>query len=166
MITPHESIGPIRLGADRSFIRATLKRVGLRLEAERGSSDYFCESTIQVEFGDDGRADFIGIGSAPPFPIIYRGIDVFDVSATELFDLIARHEGSREHLFDRYEYVFPDQIVTLWDADSQYDHRGNRERLIWGQVGLGSSRYLEATRRDPSEPSRTVESQRRFGLRR
>jgi len=157
VIAPRESVGPIRLGADRSFIRATLKRVGLPVEAERDLLDYFCGSTIQVEYGDDGRADFVGIASAILFPIIYRGIDVFDVTATELFDLIARHEGSREHVFDRYEYVFPDQIVTLWDADYQYDHRGNRERLIWGQVGLGSPRYLRATRQEPSKPSRTSE---------
>ena len=36
------------------------------------------------------------------------------------------------------------QIVTLWNADEQYDQRRGGERIVWGQVGLGNDAYLRA----------------------
>ena len=34
------------------------------------------------------------------------------------------------------------QIMTLWQADTQYDYLGSESRLVWAQVGLGNERYL------------------------
>jgi hypothetical protein len=53
----------------------------------------------------------------------YLGIDIFDVASTVVFAEIARHE-SRLHHYNRSQYVVPDQILALWDADEQYDYRG------------------------------------------
>lgn len=73
-----------------------------------------------------------------------RGVDVFSISATELFSLMAASDDSGPHEFDRYEYCFPNQILTLWDADKQYDRQRGEEREVWGQVGIGNDAYLAA----------------------
>jgi hypothetical protein len=51
---------------------------------------------------------------------------------------------SGPHVFDRYEYCSPNQILTLWDADEQYDRQGGEEREVWGQIGIGSKEYVAA----------------------
>ena len=68
---------------------------------------------------------------------------MFDVEARELFELFARAEP-KKHRFSALEYLFPAQILTLYDADKQYDHFrvGKNARRVWGQVGLGSDDYL------------------------
>jgi hypothetical protein len=145
-IVPLLRIGPIALGATRADVRAVMAALGFPLEFTRDTLDYFCKSCIQVEYGVDDRADFIGIGSAPPFPVLYEGIDVFDVSAVDLFARIAKNEASGPHRFTNSEYLFPDQIIALYEADEQYDPRGAMTRSIWGQVAIGNARYLQAIR--------------------
>ena len=141
-IQPHAGIGPIRLGAKRKDVRVALTNVGLPLESSDGSIDYFCEASIQVEFSKASTADFIGVARHESLLVTYKGVNVFDRKAKEIFDLIAEHDGSGKHKFDQYEYVFPKQIVTLWDAATQYDPRNRR--LVWGQVGVGNEAYLSA----------------------
>jgi hypothetical protein len=100
-----------------------------------------------VEFDGDHSAQFIGIACHPAYRLSYRGVNVFDVPANELFALIASFDGSGSHEFNANEYEFPNQIVTLWEADEQYDRLGGEQRPMWGQVGLGNQRYLEAIRK-------------------
>ncbi|EPJ81519.1 hypothetical protein CFII68_18785 [Pseudomonas sp. CFII68] len=42
--------------------------------------------------------------------------------------------------------MFPNQILTLWDADEQYDRQGGERREVWGQVGIGTNAYMAAIR--------------------
>ena len=60
--------------------------------------------------------------------------------------LIAGRDNSGDWPFDASGFVFPNQIVTLWEADEQYDRLGGEQRPIWALVGLGNQRYLEAVR--------------------
>ena len=146
-IEPHVGIDPVRLGASRSEARAALSSIGFPLENARGALDYFCEAAIQVEFDEQQRADFIGFSCHQAFTIFYRGVNVFDTPAQDLFAVIAERDGSGAHSFRAAGYCFPSQIMTLWYADSQYDRLGGEQRVIWAQVGLGSSDYLDATRK-------------------
>jgi hypothetical protein len=57
---------------------------------------------------------------------------------------MATSDDSGSHEFDRYEYRFPNQILTLWDADEQYDHQGGEGREVWAQVGIGNHAYMAA----------------------
>lgn len=117
-----------------------MEEVGLRFESDTASLDYFCENSIQVEYYE-GTAGFIGVASHAMFTAIYQGRNVFDTPAKDLFALAADLDVSGSHRFNRNEYMFPKQILTLWDADTQYDPL--ERRAIWGQVGLGDARYLE-----------------------
>ena len=145
-ITPHVGVGPVSLGADRESVRAALRTAGFNLESSRGSLDYFADASIQVEYGADGTAEFIGVSQHRAYSLTYFGMNVFDTTAEEVFAAIAAREGAATPAFESSGYVFPEQIVTLWEADEQYDRLGGRQRVIWAQVGLGDHRYLQAIR--------------------
>ncbi|QTD35847.1 hypothetical protein [Pseudomonas fluorescens] len=143
-ILPLQAIGPARLGASRDAAREAMSVNGFPLEHTRGRLDYFCESSIQLEYDAGDQVQFIGVSGNSQLNVLYRGVNVFAVSATELFSLMAAADDSGPHEFDRYEYLFPTQILTLWDADEQYDRQGAEEREVWGQVGIGNDVYLAA----------------------
>ncbi|WP_212756876.1 hypothetical protein [Usitatibacter rugosus] len=144
---PHEGFGPARLDADRAAVREAMASIGFPLEATHGRSDYFCESSVQVEF-TDGRSSFIGVACSDKFRAVYRGTEVFELTAPELHSRIAAADDTGPHSFDAHEHYFPGQVMTLYDADQQYDYRGNFSREVWSQVGLGSRAYAEARNGD------------------
>jgi len=109
--------------------------------------DYFCEHFIQVEYDDDELVHFIGIACHRAYLLTYEGINVFGVPAPQVFAEIAARDGSGVHEYDDAGLVFPNQIVTLWEADEQYDRLGGEQRVIWGQAGLGNRKYLDAINR-------------------
>ncbi len=150
VLTPLTCIGPFSLGARRAELRDAVRAVGFELHSERGSSDYFAKVAIQVEYDDAGCAWFIGANSTPQFRLLFHGIDLFDTDATEVFELFCQSEGGPAPPYGDGGYTFPKQIVTLWEADEQYDRvrefSGGRSRPIWGQIGVGSAGYLTAIR--------------------
>lgn len=139
-IEPHKGIGPIQLGMTRLEVKSALGEKNY--SGSSGNSDYFYENSIQVEF-EQGKADFIGASYSDNYLVLYKGVNVFNTSSEELFTLIAANENN-PHSYNSYEYLFPDQVVTLWDADEQYDHIGKETRVVWAQIGIGSKNYLEA----------------------
>jgi hypothetical protein len=145
-IRPLEGIGPLRLGESRAAARLALAALGLPLEASRESVDYFCDACIQTECGLDERLWFIGVSAhiVRRFSVRFQGQDVFALSAPELFARMAAADNSGQHEFNVYEYCFPRQILTLWDADAQYDLQGGERRPVWAQVGVGNAAYAAA----------------------
>jgi hypothetical protein len=143
-ISPHQGIGPICLGDTRAMARDALAAVGFPLESYNGPTDYFCQSAIQTECDEQGLIWFIGLSQSEQYLARYRGVDVFSLAAAELFSLMASADGSGAHDFTDSEYLFPGQIITLWDADEQYDRQGNESRPVWAQVGIGNPAYVEA----------------------
>ena len=141
-LNPHVGIGPVQLGALRGDVRAAMSGIGCTLESERESMDYFCEASIQVEYEEDGTASFIGVCSHQDVALSFEGFDLFDMEATDVFALLSSRDGPGDHHFSEFEYVFPSQIVTLYDADPQYDRRRAETRSVWAQIGCGDQRYL------------------------
>ena len=141
-LVPHLGAGPILLGSARAEAREVLLALGFPLESRGDSVDHFCQSAIQIECGPGDRVSFIGLACHERFAVSYQGQSVFALSAPDLFALIAASERSDSHTYEDYEYCFPDQIITLWDADEQYDRLGNESRPVWAQVGLGDKTYL------------------------
>jgi hypothetical protein len=121
-----------------------LATLGFEVTYTRGALDYLCEGAMQLEYGRSGLLQFIGFACHELTVPTYAGVDVFSVTAYDLFRLISKGEGSVPHLYNRHGFRFPVQILTLWDADTQYDHRTHRTREIWGEVGIGSAEYLSA----------------------
>jgi hypothetical protein len=150
-LVPQLGIGPFHLGLPRAEIRARAAVAGLELQDERGQIDYFgAENSIQVEYDDAGRAWFVGASNSPAlFKVIFEGRDLFDTPAKDVFSLFGRRESSTVPLFAKGGHTFPDQVVTLWEAEDQYDHirreNGQALRLIWAQIGVGNTDYLTAT---------------------
>lgn len=143
-LVPRSGVGPIKLGEKRSVIESVFSENGIKKSATNNNSDYYIENSIQVEFDKNGFSWFIGVSQHSSYDVLYHHTDVFDISAKTLFDLAASNDDSGSHEFSGYEYIFPNQILTLWDADEQYDQKGGEQRVIWAQVGLGNSGYLRA----------------------
>ena len=139
-IKPHVGIGNVELNMNRSEVKKVIGEENFSGSNEE--IDYYFDNSLQIEFVND-KADFIGISYHSSYNVIYKSINVFDTEAKELFNLISSNE-KENHTFDAYEYLFPEQVVTLWDADEQYDRIDSETRLIWAQIGVGSLNYLEA----------------------
>jgi len=93
-ILPREAIGPARLGATRAAARKAMSVSGFPLERAYGSVDYFCESSIQLAYGPGDEVQFIGVSGNSQLNFTFRGVDVFSISATELFSLMAASDDS------------------------------------------------------------------------
>ena len=143
-LIPHSGAGPILLGNSRVQAHEALSALGFPLEHSRGLLDYFCEASIQIEYSPDERVWFIGLSCHKRFTVQYQGKNVFALAAPDLFALLAASENSGPHTYVSYEYFFPDQIITLWDADEQYDCLGNESKPVWAQVGIGGQDYAAA----------------------
>ena len=143
-IAPLQGVGPVRLGSSRTDAREALSDLGFSLESSRGATDFFCDSSIQVECGPDDQVWFIGISSSDRFTAQFQGKDIFALAAPDFFALAAASDSSGPHSYKATEYCFPNQIITLWDADEQYDRQGNETRPVWAQVGVGNSSYAAA----------------------
>lgn len=143
-ILPLEAIGPACLGATRLAAREAMAVSGFPLEKAHDRLDYFCDASVQLEYGTDEKVQFIGVSGNAKLRVIFRGVNVFNLPAAELFLLMASADDSGPHEFNSYEYCFPNQILTLWDADAQHDRNGGEARPIWGQVGIGNNAYLAA----------------------
>lgn len=139
-ITPHVGIGTVKLGMSREEVKEALGA-----ENYNGSHrelDYYFDNSFQIEYADN-KADFIGVSYNKKYFVKYKGINVFNTRAEELFELISSSEDQK-HEYNPYRYIFPKQIVTLWEADEQYDKTGQESRPIWGQIGIGTPSYLHA----------------------
>ena len=139
-VIPHVGIGPIKLGMNKHEVINALGKNNFC--SVNDDVDYYFENSIQIEYLDN-QADFIGVASNDKYTINYKNQNVFDITAKQLFAVMAKNEDSA-HEFNAYEYTFPSQILTLWEADTQYDPKEPYEREIWGQVGIGTKSYLKA----------------------
>jgi hypothetical protein len=138
VIKPHDGIGLIKLGMSREQVKELFSGF---FTLSDGTSDFYFDSCLQIDFEND-LVDFIGVSQNVNYQLMFGGIDAFDVEGITLFNAISANE-SESHSFNESEYIFPDQIVTLWDMDEQYDYLGNHKRKVWAQVGIGSKSYLE-----------------------
>jgi hypothetical protein len=102
------------------------------------------EGNIALEYDEGWKLQHIGLAVSAHFVARYEGIDVFDLAAPELFAMIAKRDGTGEHTYEPNDYVFRGQIISLWEADEQYDRRRNETRPIYGSIGLGNETYLKA----------------------
>jgi len=150
-IVPHLGIGPVRLGMTRAEVEIALARMpGALPRRRKGRSsaiDCYFRSSLQVDFDADGTASFIEVWYYPATIFAYKGRDVFDLPAPELFALFAADDASGPHGFVASGYLFPGRIVALWEADEQYDRKGKESRPVYATVGVGDERYLAAIRR-------------------
>jgi len=105
---------------------------------------YFVENAIEITFGANETANFIGISQHPKISLCLDGADLMPLPARQVFDLLA----ANEKLAPRYapeEVLFQSQIITLWNADPQ-NNRLDPDIPVWAQIGIGNAEYLSAFR--------------------
>lgn len=141
-LVPHVGVGPILLGMTKDEVTRAMKACGLNVSSNAHGHLYFFENSIMVEFHPTGDATFIGVSPNKNLRLTFQNTSLFDMEAKRVFHLFQKHEEVTAE-FDEYEHIFPRQIVTLWDADAQYDQNGQKT-AIWGQIGIGDDKYLKA----------------------
>src|SRR4051812_4911659 len=90
-IVPHVGIGPVRLGMLLVEVEAALAALSGAMPGVDKSSAVRCffGASLQVEFGrSTSRAQFIGVSNNSHLLCLFKGQDVFDLAAPELFKLI------------------------------------------------------------------------------
>ncbi len=142
-LKPKVGVGPLLLGMTKADAIAAMKANRQDLSSTAHGHLYFLDNSIQIEFEPEGTSSFIGVAPHAGLRLVFQGIDLFDHDASEIFALFQQNENDETIWAEQYEHVFPKQIVTVWDADAQYDLNGGH-RPVWGQIGVGSSAYLSA----------------------
>jgi hypothetical protein len=140
---PKVGIGPVKLGMTREEVAgAMLNEFGEKGVSARGL-DFFIENGFQVEY-IEGTVSFIGTSNLfmEGYTVVHQGANLFDLDAASLRAYFAQFDD-----LPKEGELFPGIIVTLWDADKQYDYVGDHSREVYGQVGVGDERYLVALRK-------------------
>ncbi|MDX8351566.1 hypothetical protein [Cognatiyoonia sp. IB215182] len=109
---------------------------------DRSNTLYFVENAIEITFGADETANFIGVSQHPQISLCLDGANLMQRPARKVFDLLA----AREKIAPPYtstEVLFQSQIITLWNANPQYDIQ-DPNVPVWAQIGLGNAEYLSA----------------------
>jgi len=143
-ITPLIGVGPLVLGKNQDWCRSALKAFGFPVTSSRRFIDRADDGCIALEYDESWNLQHIGLAVSEHFIARYEGVDVFDIAAPELFAKIAQKEKTGDHVYDPSEYVFRGQIISLWEADEQYDRRRGETRPIYGSFGVGNQVYLNA----------------------
>jgi hypothetical protein len=149
-ILERSGIGPVRLGMTRSQVRDALAHFpdsGLDQDSHP-TLDYAFGNSLQIEYDDAGHAQFIGAGfyKGCGCDYMFRDRHVGEYGANELFRVLAEIDGG-SHDFNEYDYFFPNIMMTVWDADSQYDYLGGESRAVYGQIGVANQTYCDAAER-------------------
>ncbi len=142
-LVPGKGALPLLLGSSRRGIGETMEGLGHKISARHGQSDRYVRNCVQIEFDEDGLASFIGISTDSGIELIYRGRDILHLPSHEVFDLIKENEPECDFEYSDVTHLFRNQIITLWDADEQYDSFDERFP-VWGQIGIGNENYLAA----------------------
>lgn len=151
-IEPHRGIGPVSFGMSRSEVEDVMDRIGGgRAHARGKETDCYFENVFQISFSSGSSADFIEVANNVTLTFTFHGHDIFDIPADVLLDLIQDFDEADPALSrPPYDYIFPNLILTLWDRDEQYDHKGGEQRPMFGAIGIGTLQYLNAIRAIPA----------------
>lgn len=146
-IEPHVGIAPIRFGMSQADVVREMAKIGGGNPVDKagGAIDCFFNNGFQVSYRD-GTVEFIEVYNEPDHTFVLAGMDVFDMPAPELVARLEALDSVDPVLSDEYSFCFPNLIISLWEADEQYDRKGGEKRPIFGAVGIGDERYLVAIR--------------------
>jgi len=140
-ILPNVGAGELVLGTSRATSQSTLKRLGFTLSKTRDNMDYYDDNSIQLDYFNDDVLHYIGFAHSPNFEVVYNHVDPFDTDAAKLFELINVNETTAIPYND-YDPLFPTQIISLWNAQEQYDYNGEHQRPVFATFSIGDQHYL------------------------
>lgn len=142
-INPLDRVGPVRLGMTRLEVRDALAAYDAAELDQSGTLDYAFGNSLQIEYDSDGFVQFIGVGWYDECGCDYLLGDthVGDLPSEEMFAAFAKLDGTEGLIYNPGTFMFPRIFATVWEADTQYDYRGDETRPFYGQIGIGSSAY-------------------------
>ncbi len=143
-VTPKIGVGPVRLGMHRDEVRAAMDQEPerfMKAETCRYETDAYHHSAFQVSYeGDEPRVEFIELSREGGFIALYRAMDVFGTSASDLVEFIARDarfDGRDPEL--GYSFVFPSLDLSLWRPVLPED---SPDGEFFSTIGVGVEGYF------------------------
>jgi hypothetical protein len=146
-ITPHDGVGPVKLGMTRSAVKTALSSYdNHRLDQSDETLDYAFGNSLQIEYDNDGHVQFIGVGFYEDCGCDYWFADrhIAEYEASELFALLSQLDKSNPVFTPHSEHCFASIGVVVSGADPQYDYLGDHQRPVYGQVSVINQQYLDA----------------------
>jgi hypothetical protein len=136
-VIPGVGVGPVRLGMTRAQVRAGMSQEPERFRKSPGDSyhvDAFHQAAFQVFYaGDEPRVEYIELSRGQEFNTVYRGVEVFSMSAQDLVAMVSRDARVDDSDPELDSYIFPDLELSLWRPDEE--DRG------FSTIGIGIRGY-------------------------
>lgn len=143
-LTPLKGVGLISFGMKREdtqceteFSRQILEK---SVDGEALLNPYD-SSTFQVFFDENETVEDIELSSGGDIPVIYKGMSVFEMPATELIQVISEDTPYDENDSELgYSYIFPLLELSVWRPvipDSPDDEDGQ----YFSTIGIGRKGY-------------------------
>lgn len=131
-ITPHEGVGPIKLGMGRKEV---IKCFGLPEFDGDYRIGYF--DGFLIDFDDDDKVEFIELADSDQFQVMYKNINLHQLKANEVVSFIEQEDN-----YDKndpeigYSYIFKMLQLILWRGTvSEDDNNGQYFETVGIAIG-------------------------------
>ncbi len=136
-ITPHEGVGPIKLGMRR---REVVKRFGSPEFDGDYRVGYF--GGFLIDFDDDDKVEFIELTNSDQFDATYKSKNLHLLKANEVVAFIEQEDSYDVNDPEiGYSYIFKMLQLCLWRgivADNESDEKGHH----FETVGIATGSYF------------------------
>ncbi len=150
-VYPLAGVGPVGLGMSRQQVREAL---GVPVTEFRKTlsdaclTDAFLDSTFQVFYDKDDRAEFIELSRGGPVAVLWEGVSVFEERADDLAVRVSQvADLDPDQPEQGYAFVFPKLELSLWrqcmpEAGEDADEEDEELGAYFDTIGVGRRGYF------------------------
>lgn len=135
---PHISLGPVRIGAERSEVHKVMgvpEKTFNKAPASTHPTDTWFQNAFQVFYAADGKVEFVEVSGGAGIEVIWFGTPIFGTAAGPLIERL--HEQSAFISDDGgYSFIAQGLDVALWRPVVE-----GPEGTYFATFGLGASGY-------------------------
>lgn len=137
-ITPHEGVGPIKLGMSRADVVACFGT-----PEHLSASRVWYHSGFAIDFDENQQVEFIELATSGEFKAIYKNLNLHEIPADQAVEAILQDD-----VYDKndpelgHSYIFKSLQLSLWRetiAESEFDEDGK----YFQAVGVAADGYFE-----------------------
>lgn len=145
VVQSHVGVGQILFGMTRDEVRSLMGGLPVtfhRSVAEDPAIDAFFQTSFQISYDNDDRVEFIELARDPTLTVLYKGHDVFMLTAEELVQLVSQdapYDPNDPEL--GFSYTFLDLDIALWRATVPEDE-DDPDGRFFDSISVGRQGYF------------------------
>ncbi len=137
-ITPHEGVGPIKLGMSRADVIACFGT------PEHDSANrVWYHSGFAIDFDENQKVEFIELAASSEFKAIYKNQNLHEMPADQAVEAILKDDKYDKNDPELgHSYIFKSLQLSLWRgtiAENEFDEDGK----YFQAVGVAVDGYFE-----------------------